>query len=90
MGVTIDNNLSSTSHVNELTKRVSQKLYQLSKIKHILKAHIFFHAHIESVTDYASTLLDSASTNTSKPTASIHKRAIKLTLLKSRALTAHD
>ena len=27
LGVTIDNNLSWTNHVNELTKRVSQKLY---------------------------------------------------------------
>ena len=29
LGVTIDNNLSWINHVNELTKRVSQKLYQL-------------------------------------------------------------
>ena len=32
LGVTIDNNLSWTNHVNELIKRVSQKLYQLAKI----------------------------------------------------------
>ena len=32
LGVSIDNNLSWTNHVNELTKRVSQKLYQLAKI----------------------------------------------------------
>ena len=31
LGVTIDNNLSWTNHVNEITKRVSQKLYQLAK-----------------------------------------------------------
>ena len=37
--VTSDSNLSWTNHVNELTKRVSQKLYQLSKIKHFLNAH---------------------------------------------------
>ena len=39
LGVTIDNNLSWKNRVNELTKRVSQKLYQLSKIKHFVNAH---------------------------------------------------
>ena len=93
LGVTIDNNLSWTNHVNELTKRVSQKLYQLAKIKHFLNAHarkLFFHSHIQPIIDYASTLWDSASTNTLKPLVSIHKRALKLTLLKSTSLTAHD
>ena len=82
-----------TNHVNELTKRVSQKLYQLAKIKHFLNAHarkLFFHAHIQPIIDYASTLWDSASANTLKPLVSIHKRALKLTLLKSTSLTAHD
>ena len=72
---------------------VSPKLYQLSKIKHFLNAHarkLFFHAHIQPIIDYASTLWDSASVNTLKPLASIHKRALKLTLLKSTSLTAHD
>ena len=93
LGVTIDINLSWTNHVNELTKRVSQKLYQLAKIKHFLNAHarkLFFHAHIQPIIDYASTLWDSASANTLKPLVSIHKRALKLTLLKSASLTAHD
>lgn len=59
LGVTIENNVSWTNHVNELTKRVSQKLYQLSKIKTILYAHArraFFHAYIQSIIDYAYTL----------------------------------
>ena len=84
LGVTIDNNLSWTNHVNELTKRVSQKLYQISKIKHCLNAHVqklFFHARIQRIIDYASTLWNSASANTLKPLVSIHKRALKLTLL---------
>ena len=93
LGVTIDNNLSWTNHVNELTKRVSQRLYQLAKIKHFLNAHgrkLFFHAHIQPIIDYASTLWDSASANTLKPLVSIHKRALKLTLLKSTSLIVHD
>ena len=86
LGVTIDYNLCWTNHVNELTKRVPEKLYQLSKIKHFLNAH----AHIQPIIDYASSLWDSASANTLKPLVSIHKRALKLTLLKSASLTAHD
>ena len=35
-------------------------------------------------------LKHSASANTLKPLATIHKRALKLTLLKSTSLTAHD
>ena len=61
--VTIDNNLSWTNHINVLTKCVSQKLYKLSKIKHFLSAHaqkLFFHAHVQPIIDYASTLWDSA------------------------------
>ena len=93
LGVIIDNNFSWTNHVNELTKCVSQKLYQLTKIKHFLNAHawkLFFHAHIQPIIDYASTLWDSASANTLKPLVNIHKQALKLTLLKSTSLTAHD
>jgi hypothetical protein len=93
LGVTIDNNLSWTNHVNGLSKRISQKLYQLSKIKHFLNAHArkqFFHAHIQSPIDYSSTLWDSASANTLKPLLGIYKRALKLTLLKSTTLTTHD
>ena len=90
LGVTIDNNLSWTNHVNELTKRVSQKLYQLAKIKHFLNAHarklFFMHIFNQSLT----MLQHSASAHILKPLVSIHKRALKLTLLKSTSLTAHD
>ena len=91
LGVTIHNNLSSKNRVNELTKRVSQKLYQLWKIKHFLNAHArkvflffifyFFNAHIQSIVEHVSILWDSASAKTLKPLASINKRSLKLTLL---------
>ena len=88
-GVTIDNNLSSKNRVNELTKRVSQKLYQLWKIKHFLNAHarkfffffFFLNAHIQSIVEHVSILWDSASAKTLKPLANINKRSLKLTLL---------
>ena len=94
LGVTIDNNSSWTNHVNELTKCVSQKLYQLTKIISFLNAHARKlkknYAQIQPIIDYALTLWDSASAGTLKPLVSIHKRALKLTLLKSTSLTAHD
>ena len=58
-----------------------------------LNAHarkLFFYAHTQPIIDHASTLWDSASANTLKPVVSIHKQALKLTLLKSTSLTAHD
>ena len=58
-----------------------------------LNAHarkLFFYAHTQPIIDHASTLWDSASANTLKPLVSIHKRTLKLTLLKSTSLTAHD
>ena len=93
LGVTVDNNFSWTNHVNELTKRVSQKPYQLAKIKHFLNAHarkLFFHAYIQPIIDYASTHWGFASAHRLIPLVSIHKRVLKLTLLKSTSLIAHD
>ena len=59
LGVIIDNNLSWTPHVNSLCKKISIKTFQLSKIKHFVNFHarkVFFHAHIQSLIDYGSTL----------------------------------
>ena len=93
LGITIDNNLSWSEHIITLCKKVSQKIFQLSKIKHFLNRHArkqFFHAHVQSQIDYASTLWDSASANVLKPLESIYKRALKLILLKSISLTPGD
>ena len=56
----------------------------------MLKNYFFMHIIIQPIIDYASTLWDSASANTLKPLVSINKRALKLTLLKSTSLKAHD
>ena len=56
----------------------------------MLKNFFFFHAHIQLIIDYASTLQDSANANMLKLFVSIHKRALKLYLLKPTSLTAHD
>ena len=50
----------------------------------------FFQAHIQSDIDYTSTLWDSASDSLQKPLKSLHRRAIKIVLLKRTSLTDKD
>ena len=93
LGIMIDNNLSWSQHLSFLCKKVSQKIFQLSKIKHFLNLHsrkLFFLAHIQSAIDYASTIWDSASAKCIKPLSRLYKRGLKLTMLKSSALNATD
>ena len=93
LGVIIDNNLSWSNHISSLCKKLSKKVYQFTKIKHFLNYHskkMFFHAHVQSVIDYASTLWDNASANTLKPLSSLHRRAVKIILNKSTSLTSSD
>ena len=93
LGITLDNNLTWSCHIRSLCKTVSQKVFQLSKIKHFLdiesRKH-FYYAHIQSCIDYASTLFDTCSKSTLKPLARLHKRAIKTILLKSSSLVSSD
>ena len=93
LDLTVDNNLSWSNHIMILCKNIAKKVYQLSKIKHFLNFQArrqFFHAYIQSNIDYASTVWDSVSANILKPLVSLHKRALKLILLKSSSLTASD
>ena len=83
LGVTIDCNLSWSSHGAAICKSASKKIYQLSKIKHFMNLHarnIFFHAHIQSIIDYRSTLWDSESASAHKPLVSLLKKALKAIL----------
>ena len=93
LGVTTDNNLAWTPHVNTLCKKISTKVFQHSKIKFFVNFHarkIFFSAHIQSLIDYGSTLWDSASNNSLKSLHSLYKRALKLILLKQSSLEHND
>ena len=84
LGVTIDCNLSCSSHGVALCQSASKKIYQLSKIKHFLNLHARKNiAHIQSIIDYRSTLWDSASASALKPLVSLHRRALNAILLKT-------
>ena len=89
LGITIDNNLTWGPHIRDLCKTTAKKVYQSAKIKHFLNFHArktFFQAHIQSGIDYASTLWDSAK----KHLKSLHRRTIKIVLLKRTSLTDKD
>ena len=93
LGVIIDNYLSWSPRVAYLCKVISATVFQLSKIKHFLNFHArktCFHAHIQASLDYGSTLWDLVCVSTLKPLVSLHRRALKLILLKSISLTDTD
>ena len=78
------------SHLVLMQSFFSSKVFQLSKIKHFPNLHArkkFFHAHIQTCLDYELTLWDLACISTLKNLVSLHKRALKLILLKSTPLT---
>ena len=93
LGVTIDNYLTWGPQIRDLCKSTAKRVYQSAKIKNFLSFHArktFFQAHIQSCIDYASTLWDSASESLLKPLKSLHRRAIKIILLKHTSLTNED
>ena len=93
LGITIDNNLSWTPHVNALCKKISTKVFQLSRLKHFVNfptRKLFFTSHIQSLIDYGSALWDSTSKSTLKPLQSLHRRALKLIVLKQSSLEQDD
>lgn len=89
LGVIIDKNLTWTEHISDLGKRLSKKIFQLSKIKHFLdekSRKLFFSAHILSLIDYASTLWDTCSESNLKVINRLYKRGVKLIMSKSGSL----
>ena len=93
LGVIIDRDLSWSNHISFLGKRVAVKISQLAKVKHFLDLHsrsVFFYAHILTIIDYASTLWDSVGESNLRYIFCLHKRALRLVLLKSNSLAITD
>ena len=83
LGITIDNKLRWDSHINNMCKTVSRRVFLLSKLRYIVDSDtrkLFFNAHIKPHIDYASVVWDGCSDVLKKILNSLHRRAVKLIL----------
>lgn len=64
LGIIVDNQLSWEPHTGSICKTISQNLFLLSKLRHIVNTDIrklFFNAHIKTHCDYSSTVWERCS-----------------------------
>ncbi len=83
LGITIDSNLRWDSHINNVCKTVSRRVFLLSKLRYIVDVDtrkLFFNAHIKLHIDYASVVWDRCSDVLKKRLHTLHRRAVKLIL----------
>ena len=83
LGITIDNKLRWNSHINNVCKTVSRRVFLLSKLRYIVDIdtrQLFFNAHIKPHIDYASVVWDGCSDVLKKRFNSLHRRTVKLIL----------
>ncbi len=69
------------SHINNVCKTVSRRIFLLSKLKYIVDIDtrkLFFNAHIKPHIDYASVEWEGCSDALEKRLNSLHRRAVKL------------
>ena len=80
LGLTIDSELNWNIHVTNLIKRISKNTFLLKKLRKFTTSDnlkLFFHAHIMSHINYASTIYDGCSKDTFKQLNAAHRRAVK-------------
>jgi len=80
LGVLVDDKISWQPHVNDLCKKISKKVYLLSKLQQFIDTDtrkLFFNAHIKSHIDYASIVWDGCSEACLKRVNSLYRRAAK-------------
>ena len=83
LGVIIDDRLCWQNHIEAMCKTMAKKLYLMSKLSQLVDNNtlkVFFHAHIEPIVDYASSLWDGASEVHLKKLNSLYRRSVKLLL----------
>ena len=83
LGITIDSKLRWDSHINNVCKTVSRRVFLLSKLRYIVDIDtrkLFFNAHIKPHIDHASVVWDGCSDVLKKRLNSLHRRAVKLIL----------
>ena len=86
LGITIDNKLRWDSHINNVCKTVSRRVFLLSKLRYTVDVEtrkLFFNAHIKPHIDYASVVWDGCSDVLKKKKKKKKKKKIKFTAQKS-------
>jgi hypothetical protein len=81
LGLTIDHALSWQEHTNNITKKMAQNTFLLSRLKKFASIEalkMFFNAHINSLINYASTIWQGCSEDHTKKIRSLHKRGVKI------------
>ena len=81
LGITIDNTLRWDSHINNVCKTVSRRVFLLLKLRYIVDIDtrkLFFNAHIKPGIDCASVVWDGCSDVLKKRLNYLHRRAVKL------------
>ena len=81
LGITIDNKLRWDSHINNVCKTVSRRVFLLSKLRYIVDINtrkLFFDAYIKPHIDYASVVWDGCSEVLKKRLNSLHRRYVKV------------
>ena len=79
--ITIDNKLRWDSHINNVCKTVSRRVFLLSKLRYIVDidtGKLYFNAHIKPHICYASVVWDGCSDVLKRRLNSLHRRAVKL------------
>ena len=92
LGITIANKLRWDSHINNVCKTVSRRVFLLSKLKYIVgidTRKLFFNAHIKPHIDYASVVWDGCNDVLKKRLNSLHRRAVKLVFPDTILITDH-
>ena len=80
-GITTHNKLRWDSHINNVCKTVSRRVFLLSKLRYTVDIDtrkLFFNAHIKPHIEYASVVWDGCSHVLNKRLNSLHRRAVKL------------
>ena len=81
LGIVLDQELKWEAHIRSLCKKLARNLYLLSKLSLYASKEallIFYHAHIISHINYASSIWDGAAEVHLKKVDSLHRRAAKI------------
>ena len=91
LGLIVDDKLSWSNHIHNLTSSIAKAVYQLARIKNFIDERCrksFYHAYIHSKLQYGLLIFGGAAANQVRPLKSLQKRALRLIV--KHKLNLHD